>query len=574
MFGFYHFTMDIDIPSSVYSLNTPDIRVKSPLHTMLPKAGFLQFFNDVFEKSKGNEIIDRVPIKDLAGYEHQGVVIRRKNEEAGNFSNSEIYSLNINGAEKGRITISDNDKRGFVIVETLCANKEGSKEFKGVGTELLKVAVKRSLDKGFGGRLALIAAHKNNPVGFYYKNNFRFYSKSDDKSAELLPVVDYAVRHNIPPDSIEGFPNAIPMELDEIGAKALLNDVRLYEHSRPLMPKGLAKNGISFGGSVKSKGDNFDKIEITVPASEHREAKAECTFLENITLKDIKGNNVNALLLQNKADKNNYYVAIKKDNEYKGLCRMHISDTNDFIFIDSLYGQNNEGEYKGAGTELIKYAVNLSRQKGHNGRIRLLAAGSFPFCYKNNFRIADPLSSAYRYISDFNDFDNRASMDALMNCAARSNSGCTFDWPLTWEKPELELTEDAADALMRGERLYLDDEYETMYKGDIVYNDGKYKRLLRGDMIFCKAMSSNGAEKYVVQFVQKNDTMMQWLGSAEISMVEDDFGDKYMDIDIINLNDTVVSYKGDDAIKAIKEELLKAAKIKADEFGVMVKGAE
>ena len=78
------------------------------------------------------------------------------------------------------------------------ANRESP--YRGIGTELLKAAVKESKAKGFGGRLHLMAYDAKPPTIFYYKNGFKFTSKEKDILMQKYLSTPSEQRGNLPED--------------------------------------------------------------------------------------------------------------------------------------------------------------------------------------------------------------------------------------------------------------------------------------------------------------------------------------------------------------------------------------
>ena len=56
-----------------------------------------------------------------------------------------------------------------------------SSPFRGIGTELLKAAVKESIANGYGGRIHLMAYNSKPPTIFYYKSGLKFLNNEKDK---------------------------------------------------------------------------------------------------------------------------------------------------------------------------------------------------------------------------------------------------------------------------------------------------------------------------------------------------------------------------------------------------------
>ena len=119
---------------------------------------------------------------------------------------------------------------------------------------------------------------------------------------------------------------------------------------------------------------------------------------------------------------NGQYYACAGD---EALCKMRLSKEDGYIYIDELFGQNNRGEYKGMGTELVKLAIDFSKKEGCKGEVFVVATGSFPFYYKNNFRISN-----YK--------QNALIQNAILDYLSRNNIEAYRLWP-TWLIPLMEL---------------------------------------------------------------------------------------------------------------------------------------
>ena len=126
---------------------------------------------------------------------------------------------------------------------------------------------------------------------------------------------------------------------------------------------------------------------------------AKPTLLKkNVTLSDVNGNEVKAQLIEQPKfrKKTDYYgpttkaYCIKKGLKNLGYIIFADSSTKDCIMIHELFTHEHASRtYKGAGTELLKAAVQESFNRGYNGRAVVFAAHNPPpyvFYYKNNFR--------------------------------------------------------------------------------------------------------------------------------------------------------------------------------------------
>lgn len=128
-----------------------------------------------------------------------------------------------------RMSFEDEEDRGngeHLYISALFGNPENRK-YTGAGSELIKLAAKESVKKGYGGRIELVMTGS---FPFYHKNNFKTQGDSliEKKAAAL---VDYAARHNLNPSlyPIEGWEQE--MRLDEDGAKALLCGRKYFDES-------------------------------------------------------------------------------------------------------------------------------------------------------------------------------------------------------------------------------------------------------------------------------------------------------------------------------------------------------
>ncbi len=274
--------------------------------------------------------------------------------------------------------------------------------------------------------------------------------------------------------------------------------------------------------------------------------------IKSIALKDTKGNDIPGFIIQEIEDENSYYACTKKC----ALCEMNISRAHPFgtgyIFINSLYGQSNNGEVKGAGTELIKLAIEKSKATGCDGRLELSMAGSYPFYFKNNFR-------AGRGYSDY------LRKDAVLDYMTRHKLIPEMIWKKKWDSINVILDEKGAKALLKGERFFDTSTSETMYSKNIEYQGKDGKTCTADiDIDFCDFSKSDIRDgTFVIQTILKKEGNYYFpLADLEMQLLEDENGDKYLEAENIRIEELKKDFE-----KAIIDEMFEAAAIKAKELG-------
>lgn len=200
--------------------------------------------------------------------------------------------------------------------------------------------------------------------------------------------------------------------------------------------------------------------------------------VKDVVFKDRENNPVCGFLMQDINDKNQYFAAAKGENQ----CRMLISEEENCIFVEELYGKNNHGEIKGAGSELLKYAVEKSLILGHGGKVELQMAGSLPFYFKNNFRLSN---KRYRYANIQN-----AAIDYITRTKTEKNKL----WHADWSTPIITLTPRNAQKLLSGERISDKSKSQILYSSLIDTEKRKYEI----DMDFCDL-----EDCFVLQMINK-----------------------------------------------------------------------
>ena len=76
--------------------------------------------------------------------------------------------------------------------------------YRGIGSELLKAAVRESQKLGFGGRIHLMAYDAKPPIVFYYKNGLRFLNNEKDVLMQKYLNTPKEIRGEIPQELQSG----------------------------------------------------------------------------------------------------------------------------------------------------------------------------------------------------------------------------------------------------------------------------------------------------------------------------------------------------------------------------------
>ncbi len=267
--------------------------------------------------------------------------------------------------------------------------------------------------------------------------------------------------------------------------------------------------------------------------------------IKKISLQKRSGGKAPGYILQ--STKNNYtYYACTED---EALCRMRLYlDRNNQMYVDSLYGQAGHGKYKGAGTELLKFAVQKSKKEGDKGRLWLTVGGSPKFYYKSNFRISPKIKDHVR-------------KNAVYDLATRQNLYMDDIWDKYWDVPNLTLEIKEAGALLSGERLC--DKTHSEYMGDkeIEYQTKKgEKRKMTIGLDFSDLSNCTNTENvFVAQAYRKDGERMKPCSNIEMRLLKDENSDKYLNIDTFN-----VDYI---AKEEVMEALMEVVEAKSKELG-------
>jgi len=310
----------------------------------------------------------------------------------------------------------------------------------------------------------------------------------------------------------------------------------------------------STGSKIRgTKEDSFTKsiIKTDMPGP-HGDTDIRGTIVKSIPLKDSNGKNIQGFIIQEVEDENCFYACTKEN----ALCRMEIRPKQSlgggYIYINALFGQENNGVIKGAGTELLKFAAQKSMDMGFDGRLELCMAGSYPFYFKNNFRTG-------------RGYPDHQRKDAVLDYITRHNVPKDTVWKKDWDSPVMILDEKGAAALLEGRRLYDESKSETMYSKIIQCTEKNGREYsIDTDIDFCDFSTSDPKKNaYTIQAIIKSDENFYTQAAAlNMELLEDENGKKYFDA-----NNLYTEKLGKPLEDAVKDELFKAAEIKAKEFG-------
>ncbi len=142
------------------------------------------------------------------------------------------YVIKHNEENLGYAIALDREDYDGLFLSDLYTQENKSRQYKGLGTELLKCIVEESYKKGFGGKILCCAYHEDSPFVFYYKNNFRLYNKDNfvQNPALYNASLQYITKNNLEVfDILPKNRDLLFFELDRKGADALMNNKRLYE---------------------------------------------------------------------------------------------------------------------------------------------------------------------------------------------------------------------------------------------------------------------------------------------------------------------------------------------------------
>ncbi len=310
--------------------------------------------------------------------------------------------------------------------------------------------------------------------------------------------------------------------------------------------------GIHFNTGAPKEDTFVPKIVKTQMLGGHGDPDIKGTFVKNVTIKDSKGKNTKAFIIQEVKDGNCYYLCTDKE----ALCRMEIREKNSpcggYIYINALYGQSNDDRYKGAGTELIKFAAQKSRDAGFGGRLQLCMAGSFPFYFKNNFRTG-------------RGYPDHTRKDAYLDYMTRKNLSQDDIYKKDWDGITVILDETGARALLDDKRFFDKSKSETMYSKTFLTNTQDGREFKTAVDVDFSDLSEDEPEEhtYIIQIILRgSEHFYKQIASLEMQLLKDEKGRKYL-----KTNKLQTDNMGEKFEKSLQEELLKAANIKAKELG-------
>lgn len=265
-----------------------------------------------------------------------------------------------------------------------------------------------------------------------------------------------------------------------------INFPKINVISRPVNINNVSR--ISFGTCKALECDTFESPSIRIIRNTDGRGITGKT-VKNLTLENRKdGRPVDGFIIQ---DFNRSYPQYFVGADGKNQGRMILTEGKGCMMVEELYGHYNKGEFKGAGSELIKFAVEQSEEKGFNGRLKLFIGGSFPFYYKNNFRI----------VSDSN-LPN-AALDYITRTGASVDAIWKSNWPV-----KAYLDDDGVKALKEGRRLYEETKSQTLYSKEVKFSG--WKRPLNIDMHFCDL-----GDSFAILMIDKNAKRGAVLGGLE-----------------------------------------------------------
>lgn len=293
-------------------------------------------------------------------------------------------------------------------------------------------------------------------------------------------------------------------------------------------------------------GDVFSPSFVTVHMpGQYGFYNASGRYVKNIKLKNASGQDTKGFIIQDAKDRDTYYACT---NEC-ALAKMSISKKDDCIFIKGLHGQNNNGEYKGAGTELLRLAVEKSKQEGFDGKIKLCIGGSHPFYFKSNFLITDGNGEP--------DLCKNAALDYI----TRNNIPVNTIWKSFLAVPRAVLYPKEADMLSSKERVCDKSSSGLMYTKHIEYSVREKKFEAGLDIDFCDLSNySKLKDTYVIQAVLRPaEDIYLPAGAVCMRVLEDMDGHKYLKIERHN-SDFTRGEPAETAANELENAVLKKAK--------------
>ena len=249
----------------------------------------------VFEKRKDWGTLETL-VKDKEGNWVEATIGRFPQEDLPAFCNGigKIdYIMQINGKIAAEALVMDAQNDDSLYLSALFLKNKASDKYRGIGSELLKCAVQESINRGYKGKISLLASYQPAPFVFYYKNNCKICNE-----LELLnPALDYAAKNDLDIEAlIPPIINICEMELDEKGAEAFLKGQRLYERRPSCNISKKNINGTNYLANLVQFNDNKFYIQVLDNDSKYNKLKTAASVEVK---EDDKGKYLEVYYLQN-----------------------------------------------------------------------------------------------------------------------------------------------------------------------------------------------------------------------------------------------------------------------------------
>lgn len=238
---------------------------------------------DSFELSSN---VQKVKIKDISGSDKEAVITKSA-EEGHSGDDSEKFVISADGKNLGYAVVKNSRNKKELNLFHLYTEEHASRHYKGAGTELLKCAVKESINRGYNGKTRLYASHAEySPLVFYYKNNFIVEKSASgyiyELNHNLNAAIHYAALNNLPIYDVLPYScSQTFMYLDEKGAEAFLDGKRLYENRTAEKLSSKEINGVSCTASlIQSPYENEYYLLVTEDEPEKKKAMFAVTLEE------------------------------------------------------------------------------------------------------------------------------------------------------------------------------------------------------------------------------------------------------------------------------------------------------
>ena len=239
---------------------------------------------DTFSIITGKTFLKKAQIKDKIGRPCEVSFVEEKFSTNSNVENIVAY---VNGKNVGIMRLSYKENEAYI--DSLKTAEHSERKFKGIGTEFLKIAVEKSMEKGHKGRVSILAAHTPSPALFYFKNNFRTRATLCN-SGLYDAMMDYSVRTNNDVERFSKMMKTYYMELDEKGAQALLNGKRLYKNnsSGVIFKKMIDDNKTLIADWVHVQTDKFQEKGMIHILEQNKKGCFDSNIISDVLIKDTQ----------------------------------------------------------------------------------------------------------------------------------------------------------------------------------------------------------------------------------------------------------------------------------------------